>query len=84
MNTGDERNVIAITVKPISPVTFIASSYATFRLLYGGTVLDLYTSSSTTNPTRSTMALARGFRDCAHFGEHREGADQRQRHVTAV
>ena len=82
MNTAMSENVIAMTVKPISPEPFIAASYGESAFLHmPHDVLDLDDGVVDHEADRDRQGHQREVVEAvAELVEHREGADQRQRH----
>src|SRR3984893_16129153 len=82
MKTAISENVIAITVKPISPDPFIAASYGERPSSICRTMFSTSTTpSSTTKPTAIDKAIKEEVVETvAEFVEHREGTDQCQGH----
>src|SRR3984893_18017323 len=82
MKTAISENVIAITVKPISPDPFIAASYGERPSSICRTMFSTSTTpSSTTKPTAIDKAIKeKVVETVAEFVEHGEGTDQWQGH----
>ena len=82
MNTAISENVIAMTVKPISPDPLSAASIRRHAVFYvpcdvldlDDGVVDHESDCDGQGHEREVVQAV------AHFVEHREGADQRQRH----